>query len=187
MRRSRPLALIATIVIGAACSESPTAPPPISLAPSQPDKSVLAPILLPPGAKWGLYFTSFNTNRNLNADVFKYDDGRVGGSGTFVIPGVGIGTLRVTTIERTYGGCVPERSTCDEVHYIPESAVVSGVGRIGWFPMSFTLDLKSNLWPAPGPNPGTNYDRAFLTICRWGVCKTTDFYGELHHEGRPPA
>jgi hypothetical protein len=57
--RRRSSALAAWLVIAAACSEGPTAPP-SEPEPTPADLSVITPFLLPAGADWGLYFQSFN-------------------------------------------------------------------------------------------------------------------------------
>ncbi len=191
MRRLSPLVLVATIVIGAACSESPTAPPPAPLSPKQPDLSVITPILLPPGAAWGLYFTSFNTNRNLTVDAIHYYNGTTRGKGSFVVPGVGIGALYVTRAD-AYGGCVPNGTgmPCDPnnnknegVKGVPESAWVYGVAFLtNGVRKLFKVDLHSNFWP----NPTNQFDTADLYFCTsfsYATCTlVSHFYGELHHE-----
>jgi hypothetical protein len=192
MSRVRPpLALVVpAFVLASACSDSPTAPSRPRLTPIPAQPGIFTPILLPAGAKWGHYFVSFNTDRSLSAEVIQYYDGHVSGRGSFVIPGVGTGTLEVTKIESTSSDCVPYGTPCAEAPEpkIPESSTVSGVGRMGLTPLTFTLDLQSHLWPPPGtglpprPDPGTNYDTATLTICTIEGCTTTTFYGELHHE-----
>jgi hypothetical protein len=181
--------IIPALLLASACSDLPTASSRTQLAPIPPQPSIFTPILLPPGAKWGHYFNSFNTDRRLDAEVIQYYDGRVGGSGVFIIPGVGAGTLEVTKIESTSADCVPYGTPCDQAPEpkIPESSTASGVGQIGHIPLTFTLELQSHLWPppgwTPGSDPGTNYDTATLTICPQGApCTTTTFYGELHHE-----
>jgi hypothetical protein len=178
------------LVLMSACSDAPTAPSQIRLAPipAEPRPSVFTPFLLPPGAKWGHYFVSFNTDRRLDADAIQYYDGHVDGHGVFIIPGVGSGTLEVTKIESTSADCVPYGTPCDQAPEpkIPESSTVSGVGSMGVTPLTFTLELQSHLWPpqgwTPGTDPGTDYDTALLTICTVDGCTTTTFYGELHHE-----
>jgi hypothetical protein len=189
-RAALALAAPAFVVLGSACAESPTSPPRPQLAPAtaEPRTSIYTPLLLPPDATWGHYFTSFNPDRALDVSVIQYADGRVGGRGTFVIPGVGSGTLRPTSAQG-YGGCVPYGAPCGSpgATDIPESSTSSGDGRMGPSAITFTLDLKSNGWPPegwqPGADPGTDYDTATLTICpASGACTTTTFYGELHHE-----
>jgi hypothetical protein len=192
MCRSRPVLALAVAALSLTwgCSDSPTAPfrPQLAAGPAQ--LGILTPVLLPPGAKWGHYFVSFNPDRNLLAEVIQYHDGHAGGRGSFVIPGVGAGTLEVTRIESTSSDCVPYGTPCSEAPEpkIPESSTSSGVGYIGVTPLTFTLELRSHLWPPPGtglpprPDPGADYDTAVLTICTAGGCTTTTFYGELHHE-----
>lgn len=191
MPRLRPALALAVpaLLVVSACSDSPTAParPRLAPIPAEPSFGVFTPIILPAGAKWGHYFTSFNTDRSLAADVIQYSDGRVGGRGIFAIPGVGFGTLTVTRIESTSADCVPWGTPCTEAPEpkIPESSTVSGVGLINGAPMTFTLELESHLWPAEGSDPwaDTDYDTATLTICTTPTsCTTTTFYGELHHE-----
>jgi hypothetical protein len=193
MSRLRPaLALVVPALFIAACADLPTAPSQPQLTPvaAEPSPSIFTPLLLPPGAKWGHYFTSFNPDRALAADVVQYYDGHVNGRGIFVIPGVGVGSLNVRRIESTSSDCVPWGTPCTVAPEpkIPESSTVSGDGRIGIAPLTFTLELRSHLWPPEGtglpprPDPGTNYDTATLTICTATGCTTTTFYGELHHE-----
>jgi hypothetical protein len=191
MSRLRPaLSLVVpALLLASACSDSPTAParPQLAPVPAEPSFGIFTPLLLPPGAKWGHSFVSFNPDRRLAVNVVQYPDGRVSGRGIFVIPGVGAGTLTVTTIESTSADCVPWGTPCADAPEpkIPESSTVSGVGLINGAPMTFTLELESHLWPAEGSDPwtDTDYDTATLTICTTpATCTTTTFYGELHHE-----
>jgi len=183
--------LIPALVLVPACSEAPTAPRPARPSPvgAEPKPGLFTPLLLPAGADWGHYFVSFNPDRHLSVEVRHYPDGSVQGTGIFVVPGLAsFGTLRVTTLVNTFDGCTPYSTPCDESHTTPESSTVSGVGLIGAIPVTFELVLDSHLWPPPGtglppsPNPGTDYDVATLTVCMLGACRTTAFYGELHHE-----
>jgi hypothetical protein len=193
MLRVRPAAalLASALLVLSACSDLPTTPSrsrptPIAVEPSP---SVYTPLLLPPGAKWGHYFNSFNTDRVLAVDAYQYYDGHVSGRGIFVLPSVGVGRLNVTKIESTSSDCVPWGTPCADAPEpkIPESSTVSGDGTVNGMPMTFTLELQSHMWPpqgwTPGSDPGTNYDTAALTVCPvGGTCTTTTFYGELHHE-----
>jgi hypothetical protein len=191
MSRLRPVfsLLVPALVLASACSDSPTAPsrPQLAPIPAGPSFGIFTPFIFPAGAKWGHYFVSFDPDKRLAADVIQYYDGRVGGRGIFVIPGVGVGRLTVTKIESTSADCVPWGTPCANAPEpkIPESSTVSGVGLINGAPMTFTLKLQSHLWPAEGTDPwtDTDYDTATLTICRTPTsCTTTTFYGELHHE-----
>src|SRR4051812_11124365 len=108
MRRTRSIALAATVLVVAACSEPPTAPPTTKIAPQQADPSIITPLLLPPGAAWGLYFTSFNRDRNLTMDAIHYYNGNSSGRGSFVVPGVAAGILHVArVVAQTDQGCIP--------------------------------------------------------------------------------
>lgn len=111
MSRLRPaLALVApALALASACADSPTAlsRPQIAPVPAEPSLGIFTPLLLPPGAKWGHSFVSFNPDRRLAVNVVQYPDGRVRGRGIFIIPGVGAGTLTVTRIESTSADCVP--------------------------------------------------------------------------------
>jgi hypothetical protein len=69
-------ALVPSLLLAAACAETPTAPSTDRPLASAPDLSVVTPFLLPPGVDWGLYFQSFNQNRTLNARVIHYPSGR---------------------------------------------------------------------------------------------------------------
>ena len=179
---SRRSLLAAALLVSAACSDSPTAPP------SQPDPdpadlSIITPVILPAGADWGLYFQSFNQTRSLTARVIHYPDGTVSGSGIFAIPLVGTGVLRVTGAT-PYGNCIPQGSPCGTVTNIPESAVATGTarflsGRMVGQQVPLTLDLHSTFFP----DQTTIFDMAFLKFCSAGSsCPTYDFFGELHHE-----
>jgi len=182
----------AVFTLAAACADAPTAPAttPFSRSAPEPSSGVFTPLLLPADARWGHYFVSFNPDRYLAVSVVQYNDGRAGGRGSFVIPGVGVGLLEVTTIESTSADCVPWGTPCTDAPEpkIPEGSTASGIGRIGLTPITFTLEMQSHLWPPPGtglppaPDPGTDYDTATLTICTPAACTTTTFYGELHHE-----
>jgi hypothetical protein len=187
--------VVSVLMLGAACADSPTVPPRPQLAPipTEPSFGILTPFIFPAGADWGHYFVSFNPDRHLSVKVIHYPDNSVRGQGVFIIPGVGIGRLRVTTLVSTSDDCVPWGTPCTDPNAtnIPESSTVSGDGMMGPFPLTFTLELKSNLWPpqgwTPGTDPGTAYDTAtlWLTICVIGTCTAappTTFYGELHHE-----
>jgi hypothetical protein len=191
MSRLRPtVALVApALLFASACSDSLTGPSRPQIAPiaAEPSFGIFTPLLLPPGAKWGHSFVSFNPDRRLAVNVVQYPDGRVRGRGIFIIPGVGAGTLTVTAIESTSADCVPWGTPCADAPEpkIPESSTVSGVGLINGAPMTFTLEMQSHLWPAEGSDPwtDTDYDTATLTICTTPAsCTTTEFYGELHHE-----
>jgi hypothetical protein len=184
------LTLIAPVLLlAAACADSATAPPQERLAPKpEPTFGLFTPPLLPPGADWGHYFNSFNPDRHLSAYVIHYP-GSVTGRGIFIIPALGLGRLRVTTLVSTSQDCVPWGTPCSDpgATNIPESSTVRGDGTMGVVPITFTLELQSHLWPpegwSPGSDPGTNYDTAKLTICTTPTtCTTTTFYGELHHE-----
>lgn len=185
MRRLRSVALVSGALIGVACSESPTAPTQLKVSPSQPENSVITPLLLPRGAAWGLYFVSFNRDRNLTLDAIHYKTGVTRGQGSFLIPGVGAGALYVARAY-AYGGCTPEGlgTPCDPNNNVgvPESARVFGIAflaRGGRVP--FKVDLHSNFWP----NPTNTYDTADLYFCdpTYTACSfVSHFYGELHHE-----
>jgi hypothetical protein len=189
VRHALTLGVPAVLLLASACSDSPTAPPRSYPVPVAAEPSIITPLLLPAGAKWGHYFVSFDVDKRLAVDVLQYYDGHVGGSGAFVIPGLGAGMLTVTKIESTSADCVPYGTPCAEAPEpkIPESSTSSGVGSIGVTPLTFTLELQSHLWPpqgwTPGTDPGTDYDTATLTVCTTlASCTTTTFYGELHHE-----
>lgn len=175
-------ALLPLVMLAAACSEGPTAPTPSKPAVTDPDLSLITPLLLPPGADWGLYFVSFNPDRNLTAKVIHYPDGTVKGNGSFLIPRGKSGVLKVLSAV-PYGDCVPNGSPCGSVTNIPESARVYGTAFFytgGSAP--FTLDLHSNFWP----NPTNTFDTATLSFCKdysFADCPVSvPFYGELHHE-----
>jgi hypothetical protein len=172
-------ALVPSLLLAAACAESPTAPSTDSPPAIAPNPSVVTPFLLPPGADWGLYFQSFNQNRTLNARVIHYPSGSVTGNGSFVIPGARSGVLRVSAAT-PYGNCIPNGHVCDEDHHVPESAIASGTATfLSGRQVPFTLDLHSNFWP----NPTNTYDAARLTLCYTSTnCASYSFYGELHHE-----
>lgn len=175
----RPTQLLPFLLVAAACTESPTAPTIDEPSTAEPELSVITPFLLPPGADWGLYFVSFNQTRALNARVIHYPNGRVTGNGSFSIPGVGSGVLRVTGAT-PYDDCIPNSTPCGEITNVPESAVATGratflTGRR----VPFTLDLHSNYWP----NASNTYDTATLTFCyTTSNCASYSFFGELHHE-----
>jgi hypothetical protein len=177
----RSSALVASLVIAAACTDGPTAPP-SEPEPTPADLSVITPFILPAGADWGLYFQSFNQTRSLTTRVIHYPDGTVTGSGYFVIPLVGSGTLRVTGAE-PYGDCLPQGTPCDATHTVPESAVATGTARFLSGPslgqqVPFTLDLQSTFWPTT-----STFDMASLKFCsRESTCTAYGFFGELHHE-----
>jgi len=182
MLRSYRLVLsLSTLFVAAACADNPVAPPTSRpTIPAAADPSILTPILLPPGADWGLYFISFNRNRSLAAEVtHDQTSGAASGRGTFLIPGFGSGVLQITSAE-TYGGYVPNGQGTSGV---PESAHTSGVALLsGPVPryLPFTLDLHSNYWP----NPENTFDTATLSFpgCGAPVGCTFSFFGELHHE-----
>jgi hypothetical protein len=180
--RPRLVALTATLLVAAACSESPTAPPQ-DPEPNGPDLSIITPLILPAGADWGLYFQSFNSTRSLTTRVIHYPDGTVTGRGIFTIPLVGTGTLRVTGAT-PYGNCIPQGSPCGTITNVPESAVATGTVRFLSGPRvgqirQFTLDLHSTFFP----DQTTVFDRAFLKFCSSGsTCPNYQFFGELHHE-----
>ena len=182
MHRWRGRAVLVAILMLAACSETPLAPPD-DAAPDRPDLSVITPIILPAGADWGLYFQSFNQTRSLTARVIHYPDGRVTGSGIFAIPLVGTGILRVTGAS-PYGNCIPQGSPCGTVTNIPESAVASGTafflsGPRAGHHVPFTLDLHSTFFP----DQTTVFDMARLSFCSGSSsCGGYSFFGELHHE-----
>jgi hypothetical protein len=128
-------ALFGVLLIGAGCSEGPTAPEE-QAAPPDPELSVITPLLLPPGADWGLYFVSFNRTRTLHARAIHYPDGSARGTGSFTVAGGPSGFLRITSAE-PYGDCLPTGSPCGTVTDVPESAVTRGTatllnGRGGW-------------------------------------------------------
>lgn len=169
-------AAAAIFVLAAACSEAPTAPRE-ELLPPDPDLSVITPVLLPPGADWGLYFVSFNQTRTLQARAIHYPDGSASGSGSFTVPGGISGFLRVTSVEG-YGNCIPTGSPCGTITNVPESGVARGTATLLTGEVPFTLDLHSNFWPVE-----STYDTATLTLCYTSRrCKSYSFYGELHHE-----
>ena len=187
-RRRVPL-LVPLLFFAFACSDnSPTAPSSARLAPAPPERSIVTPFILPPGADWGHYFASFNRDRTLDVSVIHYPSGAASGGGTVAIPGLGIGLLKVTWAAADPSqGCTPEGAampatgTCAYPN-APEGSNSSGVaivhGRLG----SFALHLQSNYWP----NPTNTYDTATLTLCLATTgCRTYDFYGELHHEPSP--
>ena len=186
MRRLTHLALVGIVLIGAACSESPTGPAPTPLTPKTPDNSVITPLLLPPGAAWGVYFQSFNTDRSLTLEAIHYYSGASSGRGSFYVPGVGAGVLYVTRVVGS-NRCVPEGTgtPCDPNNNVgvPEDATVYGYAvRANRSITPFRVDLVSNFWP----NPTNTYDTAALYFCdATYTCPPTPvstFYGELHHE-----
>jgi hypothetical protein len=172
----------------AACSELPLAPTapttPTALAPVPPQPGILTPVLLPPGADWGLYFVSFNPDRALAAEVI-HSSGGVSGRGTFVVPRVASGKFEITGLESTYGGYTPWASPTGTV---PESAIVTGTALVAGslVPQPIKLDLHSNLWPSPTGSYAPPYDTATLYFCTdptYTVCTVVStFDGELHHE-----
>jgi hypothetical protein len=191
MSRLRPTLALAVpaLLLASACTDSPTAPIRPRIGPLQADPTfgIFTPLLLPPGAKWGHSFVSFDPDKRLAVNVVQYHGGRVGDRGIFAIPDVGVGTLTVTKIESTSADCVPWGTPCADAPEpkIPESSTSSGVGLINGVPMTFTLELQSHLWPEQGSDPwtDTDYDTAKLTICTTPArCTTTEFLGELHHE-----
>jgi hypothetical protein len=172
----RPAAAISVLILAAACAEAPTAPDQQIETPP-PDLSVITPILLPPGADWGLYFVSFNQTRTLHASAIHYPDGSASGTGSFTVPGVS-GLLQVTSVD-PYGDCLPTGSPCGTVTNVPESGVARGMATLlTGRRVPFTLDLHSNFWPVVN-----TYDTARLTLCSSPTkCRAYSFYGELHHE-----
>jgi hypothetical protein len=164
------------LLLVAACTEAPTEPSETVTAP--PELSVITPLLLPPGADWGLYFVSFNQDRTLHTRVIHYPDGSATGDGAFVLPDGRSGVLRVTSAS-PYGDCLPNGAQCGEITNVPESAVVTGWARLGTGRrIPFTLDLHSNYWPTV-----STYDTATLTLCYTSRrCVDYMFFGELHHE-----
>jgi hypothetical protein len=170
-------AAVLCLAIATACGEAPTAPED-DLASPPPDLSVITPLLLPPGADWGLYFVSFNQTRALNARVIHYPDGSARGNGSFTVPDGLSGFLRVRTAT-PYGDCLPTGSPCGTITNTPESAVVTGTATLlNGRRAAFTLDLHSNYWPTVN-----TYDTATLELCfKSGRCVSYSFYGELHHE-----
>jgi len=175
-------ALAAGLVIVAACTDSPTAPP-SQPDPTPADLSVITQFILPAGADWGLYFQSFNQSKSLTARVIHYPNGSVTGSGIFTIPLVGTGVLRVAEAD-PYGNCIPQGSPCGTITNVPESAVARGMA---WFfsgpragqRVPFTLDLHSTFFP----DQTSTFDMAFLKFCSAeSSCPVHDFFGELHHE-----
>jgi hypothetical protein len=197
MLRVRPLARLlipAAMLTVSACSDSPVAPTPAPMeAPSAAAPSLITPLLLPPGAEWGLYFNSFNPDRFLAARVIHYPNtgNAASGDGAFAIPAARgrklIGVLRVQSAEG-YGGCVPYAAACDQTNLfypllIPESAKVTGLAVVNGRTTGFRLDLQSNLWPLDF----TRFDLASLRFCGNPAALATcgeayTFYGELHHE-----
>jgi hypothetical protein len=173
----RPMAAIPFVLLAAACAEAPTAPTDDQVTPP-PDLSVITPFLLPPGADWGLYFVSFDQDRNLSARVIHYPDGSATGNGSFAIPGGKSGVLRVTSAT-PYGNCLPNGAPCGTITNVPESAVATGTATLlTGRQVPFTLDLHSNYWPTVN-----SYDTATLTLCYSSRhCASYSFYGELHHE-----
>jgi hypothetical protein len=173
----RPAAIVPLLLLAVACAESPTAPENDSLT-TPPDLSVITPLLLPPGADWGLYFVSFNQTKSLNARVIHYPDGSAKGNGAFAVPGGINGLLRITSAV-PYGNCLPNGAPCGTVTNVPESAITKGVATLlTGRQVPFTLDLHSNYWPTV-----STYDTAKLTLCYTSTrCKSYSFYGELHHE-----
>src|SRR5215213_3801158 len=171
----RPPAIL-LLLLAAACAEAPTAPEndPVT---TEPDLSVITPLLLPPGADWGLYFISFNQTRALHARVIHYPDGSATGDGSFAVPGRASGLLRITSAT-PYGNCLPNGAPCGTITNVPESAVTKGVAILATGrQVPFTLDLHSNYWPTVG-----TYDVATLSLCYTSSrCVSYSFYGELHH------
>jgi hypothetical protein len=181
------LPLGATLLL-AACSDLPLAPTtpiaPTAPAPIPPQLGLFTPVLLPPGADWGLYFVSFNPDRALAAEVIHRPAG-VTGRGTFVVPLVGSGKFEITGLVSTYGGYTPWASPTGTV---PESAIVTGVATVAGAlaPQPIELDLHSNLWPRPDGSYTPPYDTATLYFCTdltYTTCTVVaTFDGELHHE-----
>lgn len=183
-RARRHATLLIPLVFAAfACSESPTTPTRPPLAPEPPERSILTPFILPPGADWGHYFASFNRDRTLDVSVIHYPSGAASGGGTVAIPYVGIGVLRVTSAAADPSqGCTPESSPCGTFSTVPEGSNSSGVAIVDGRPGTFALHLQSNHWP----NPTNTYDTATLTLCAAATgCRSFEFYGELHHEPSP--
>lgn len=173
----RYIAVVSLLILAAACTEAPTAPDEDIVSPA-PELSVVTPILLPPGADWGLYFVSFNRTRTLHARAIHYPDGSATGTGSFTLPGGPSGFLRITSAD-PYGNCLPTGSPCGTVTNVPESAVTRGTATLlTGRRVAFTLDLHSNFWPVVN-----TYDTATLTLCYTSTsCQAYFFYGELHHE-----
>jgi hypothetical protein len=171
-----PASGIGIVLLATACAEAPTAPSETVSPP--PELSVITPLLLPPGADWGVYFVSFNQDRSLNARVIHYPDGSATGNGSFVVPGRRSGVLRVTSATG-YGDCLPNGAECGEITNVPESALVTGIATLATGQqLPFTLDLHSNFWPTV-----STYDEATLTLCYTSRrCVDYYFFGELHHE-----
>lgn len=177
-----PLSL-AAIVFVAACADNPvgpTAAPARPTIPAAADPSIITPLLLPPDADWGHYFVSFNSDRQLAANVIHYPSERATGHGTFVIPGFGTGALQVAgAYADPTNGYLPNGSATGTV---PEGSHSWGIAVLaGPIPryLPYTLDLHSNFWP----NPQNVYDTATLTFTNCGAASCTfTFFGELHHE-----
>ncbi len=188
MRRAQSLAIAAIVLTVVACSDS-TGPLPKKTVPTGPENSVITPILLPPGAAWGLYFFSFNTDRNLTIDAIHYYNGASSGRGSFFVPGTAAGVLYVTNVVAQDLGCVPNGTgnPCDPNNNIgvPESAWAYGFAVLAnRTTRPFKVDLHSNYWPDP-TNPNAPFDTATLYFCdatytNCGV--VSNFVGELHHE-----
>jgi hypothetical protein len=175
--------LVPLLFFAFACSDSPTAPPATQLAPVPPERSILTPFILPPGADWGHYFVSFNRDRTLDVSVIHYPSRAPSGRGTVAIPQVGIGLLFVTSAAADpTQGCTPDGSPCGTFSNVPEGSNSSGIAFLNGRPGTFALHLQSNYWP----NPTNTYDTATLTLCVPAtVCRSYDFAGELHHEPSP--
>jgi hypothetical protein len=187
MLRARRQATLLTplLLLAFACSESPTAPPPSQVAPESPELGVLTPFLLPPGAAWGHYFTSFNRDRALAVSIIYYNPSLARGHGTFAVPtvtGAVAGLLKVTSAAPDYSkGCTPDGTgPCG----VPENSDASGVVFVnGRAVGTFTLHLESNFWPRNDNIFDPNYDTATLRLVVGGVqYGPYEFYGELHHE-----
>jgi hypothetical protein len=180
--------LIPLLLFAFACSENPTAPTPSQAAPESPELGILTPFLLPPGADWGHYFTSFNRDRALAVSVIHYPNGSARGSGTFAIPISATqritGLLRVTQATADPAqGCTPDGTPCDAAHTVPEGSDASGIAVVNGQPGTFTLHLQSNFWPRNDNIFDPNYDTATLTLSAGGATYGPfQFYGELHHE-----
>lgn len=175
-------AILAGMLLAAACSESPTAPAAVKPVAIDSANSIITPFLLPPGADWGQYFISFNRDRYLTARVIHYPNGVVTGNGQFLIPGAKSGGFRIYAAA-PYGGCVPNGSACGSVTNIPESDIVTGIAFFytgGSAPIK--IDMYSNYWP----NPTNTFDTATLSFCTdytYATCPVSYyFFGELHHE-----
>jgi hypothetical protein len=137
---------IPAVLLGTACSESPTGPDEHPVSPAS-ELSVITPFLLPPGADWGLYFVSVNQTRTLQARVIHYPDGSARGNGAFTVPGGRSGGLRIPSAV-PYGNCLPNGAPCGTITDVPESAVTRGVATLATGRrVPFTLDLHSNYWP----------------------------------------